>query len=100
MIEGTDVVQQSDAGLPVGPESLLAERALENSVAPSAEEFSRVNEGSDAVVESSAESVIESDTVRRSSESVQGAASPSLSIPSAAAGQPQRENRQKPARYR
>ena len=100
MIEGTDGVQQSDSGLPVGPESLLAERALENSVAPSAEEFSRVNEGSDAVVESSAESVIESDTVRRSSESVQGAASPSLSIPSAAAGRPQRENCQKPARYR
>ena len=72
MIEGTDGVQQSDSGLPVNPESLLAERALENSVAPSAEEFSRVNEGSDAVVESSAESVIESDTVRRSGECRRG----------------------------
>ena len=52
------------------------------------------------MIESSADSVEKSGTMKRSSESVQGAASPSLSIPSAAAGRPQRENRQKPARYR
>ena len=69
MIEGTNGVPPNDSALPVGLESLLAERAVENTVIHPLL-FSAVEEMPDAVVENSADSVEESTSVRRSSESL------------------------------